>query len=355
MVCEDTQSIGVLATVTPGLSGYTYHWTWPAGWNGNSSGSSGIVTPNGLNGGEIRLVAKAFGKTSNPCIAKIELETIEPSTEVIGDKFLCDDEPGVYTLNIPTPPGSTIRWEITPTQAATPSTGTGETAKLIATEDYSGQALLKYTIENKCGSKTRELPLFTGRPRIKNVTVDGKPGTFVYVCPSEGKRKHWINLELEGDFDNCIDEWNDQGTTSTSHKACKEFDFTMIYNPKNFPPYDCAIIRAKASNECGETTQNIVVCPSYWACKDAIYQFEFAPNPASNLVNISLALKEGQNLQQVNFPYIEILDRQGVIMRRENVSDSSIQLDVSDLPTGLYYVRTWIEDGYVMDNLLIER
>jgi len=38
IVCGDVTDLGLLATVTAGLSGYTYHWTYPSGWSGPSSG-----------------------------------------------------------------------------------------------------------------------------------------------------------------------------------------------------------------------------------------------------------------------------------------------------------------------------
>lgn len=355
VVCEDTETRGMLATVTSGLSGYTYHWTWPAGWNGSATGPAGVVTPNGLNGGTVTLVAKAFGLTSSPCTANIALEPIEPSTQAIGDQFLCDDEPGLYKLDITPPPSSAITWSVSPSIATTPSSGTGQSASTSASGSYNGNATITFTINTPCGTKTRQKTFFVGRPKITNVKVDGKSGTFVYICPNDGLGSHWISLSLQGDQNNCIDEWDDFGTTATSYETCTEFDFTLQYNPNNNPPYNCVFVNAIASNECGITTQNIIACPSYWACKDVKYEFEISPNPASTTINVELYLDKNGNREQVDFDFIQLIDNHGNMLQSHQVTGQSIQLDVSNLQKGLYYLRTWIDEGYVMEELLIEK
>lgn len=345
----------MLATVTPGLSGYTYHWTWPEGWSGSSTGSAGVVAPNGLTGGTVILVAKAFGRTSKPCTTDIVLEPIEPTTEAIGDQFLCDDEPGLYKLNITPPPSSTIAWVVSPSNATTPSSGTGQFASILASGSYNGDATITFTINTLCGIKTRQKSFFVGRPKITNVKIDGKPGTFAYICPNGGLGSHWISLTLQGDQNNCIDEWDDFGTTATSHETCTEFDFTLQYNPNNYLPYNCVFVNAIASNECGIGSQNIIACPSYRACEEYQYEFEISPNPAITFVNVELYLDKNGDREQVDFDFIQLIDNRGNMLQTCQVTGQSIQLDVSNLQKGLYYLRTWIDEGYVMDELLIER
>ncbi|RMG86560.1 MAG: T9SS C-terminal target domain-containing protein [Bacteroidetes bacterium] len=293
--------------------------------------------------------------TSSPCTANIALEPIEPSTQAIGDQFLCDDEPGLYKLDITPPPSSAITWSVSPSNATTPSSGIGESATTSASGSYNGNATITFTINTLCGTKTRQKTFFVGRPKITNVKVDGKSGTFVYICPNDGLGSHWISLSLQGDQNNCIDEWDDFGTTAESHETCTEFDFTLQYNPNNNPPYNCVFVNAIASNECGITTQNIIACPSYWACKDVKYAFEISPNPASTTVNVELYLDKNGNREQVDFDFIQLIDNHGNMLQSHQVTDQSIQLDVSNLQKGLYYLRTWIDEGYVMEELLIEK
>jgi hypothetical protein len=354
VVCENTDLLALTATVDPTLTGYTYHWTYPSGWTGNATGPAGIVSPNGMNGGTVTLVAKAFGRTSTPCTVPIPLEPIVPATRAIGPEFLCDDEPGLYTIDILPPSSSQITWSVSPSTATHPSSGTGMSPLLNASDDYNGNATITFTINTLCGPAIRSDTFFVGRPKINDVKIDGILRTFAYVCPIGGG-SHWISVDLQGDADNCVDIWDDFGTTATSFKACEEFDFTFQYNPANYPPYNCVFVNAIVSNDCEINTQNIVVCPSYAACQREEYEFVISPNPANSTVNVSLWFDPDGVGEQVDFDFLEVIDNRGNVLQNHQAPGLDAQFDASNLREGLYYVRTWIEAGYVMGQLLIER
>lgn len=356
LICEDMNPFALNATVTPSLQGYSYEWELPSGWDGQPFGVGNlvVVTPNGLNGGTVSLVAKAFGKTSNPCIVNIPLEPIEPSTTVQGGSFLCGQ--GQYSLSDTPPPSSVVSWVVSPSNATSPASGAGSTA-ILSGSSYNGFATIIFTISTPCGVKTRSRTFYTGLPRISNVVVDGKPGTVVQICPHESGGGHWIDLSLQGDFNNCIDLWNDFGTTATNWASCTQFDFTLNYIPSNNPPYQTVFVNASASNQCGTTSQNIIAIPSFFACKQTGYGygFDIYPNPASYNVQVNLHLAVDGVKEAVHISNLQILDSKGVLVYNRLIDGLVAEIDVSNFKEGVYYVITQLEGGQVIDELLISR
>jgi hypothetical protein len=356
VVCENTTEFSPEATVDPLLTGYTYHWSLPDGWTSSSStGSTILVYPNGLNGGTITLHAEAFGKTSTPCEVNIPLEPIEPSTIIEGLAYVCNEEFAAFQIVPSVPPSSTVTWTVSPSEAVSPSAGTGEYAFFTASGAYSGEASINFQIVTLCGTVNRQYDFYVGYPKVTKVLIDGKPGTFAYVCPD--RASHWIYAEYIGDENDCA-EWDDFGTTSTNYSNCNEFDFTFNYNPNNYPPYDCAFVSIILKNECTTDVgvgQTVVVCPSYWACKSYEYELILSPNPASSVVNVNLVLNKGHDSEQLVIPFLDLIDFNGNLISHTEVNDTNFNLNVSTLDEGLYYVRTWIEEGYVVEQLIIER
>lgn len=353
IVCEDTAPIGMLATVPQGLQGYTFHWTYPSGWNGTPQGPAGVVSPSGLTGGTVLLEARAFGRASSPCTKEIKLEPIEPSTMLVGDNFLCDDQQALYLLNIPPPPNSTTTWVVTPSNATVPSAGTGISALIAANSGFNGNASINFSVNTICNlTAERSRTFFVGKPIISNVAVNSQMGTIVQICPNDGLGSHYITLTVAGDFDNCV-EWNDFGTTQSSHSTCSSFDFTLQYNPNNYPPYNTVFVNAIASNECGLVSQNIIAVPSYLACRNHWYEFRISPNPASTTVDIELHLYKDLEIENAPFQFIEVANNQGNIILTRTVENDFLQLDVSHYPNGFYYIRTTIENQPIIGKLLI--
>jgi len=72
--CGSTEPVIFFITPSNLLTGYTYHWIFPDGWTGNATGNAILVTPNGLNGGFVKMYATAFGYTSDTCELYIPIE-----------------------------------------------------------------------------------------------------------------------------------------------------------------------------------------------------------------------------------------------------------------------------------------
>lgn len=82
------------------------------------------------------------------------------------------------------------------------------------------------------------------------------------------------------------------------------------------------------------TTQNVLVTPTAIAELYNEIQFHIAPNPVQSVLTVTLSNRLPANT------YIFINDMQGRIIKQEKISESTtIQLDVSTLTKGVYFIR----------------
>lgn len=176
VVCKDMTPIALSATLPSGVTGYTYEWTFPQGWTGNTQGAGTTVTPSGVTGGKIRLVAKAFGKTSSPCEQNVNLEVIHPNTQITGPVNVCSSTQGQFGLSIPLPPGTDVTWSVSPSNLVTPFAGNGTVANVSAHNTNNGQATISFSVDNDCGTKTISKTFFVGKPTTP--VIIGLPDCF---------------------------------------------------------------------------------------------------------------------------------------------------------------------------------
>ena len=362
VICEDTKQIAVSGTEVQGVVGYTYEWKLPNGWSGSTGGINTTITPSGVNGGELLLVAKAFGKTSSPCSKTISLEVISPTTKVIGSEFLCVGIPQQYSLTEQNllPASSATTWAVTPSSAVKVSSGIGATAILNSSGTYNGYATLTFTVKNKCGEVTRAITFFMGEP-IKPVIV--APECFasgntvnLFVSSPGSERYEWV-LPL------CDQKYND---------------------PINDPfPYDCWVnmkpkltqssqaniyvgktggyVSVFSSNVCGTTSSllRVVYCegdegsstgpwfPLIW--NGGSYGNVY-PNPVDNYMNIGLNEKDFDSgvTKKVYITNLEGNGRQAL----ESFDGNNATLDLSLLPSGNYILYIEAKERTVFSQFL---
>ena len=191
-----------------GLTGYTYTWSVPSGWTASpTTGLTTTITPNGLNGGEISVVATAFGYQSEATTTSIGIVDFDPSTEVMGDDLVCNS-PSTFTLS-PAPPGGTVSWEVTPSFAVDQSSGTGSTATFSSSGSSTGNATITFTANSACGgTETFTYDFYSGFPRVTSISIDGSPGGTYNTVPVSGPTEaHYIDIDFMADSDDCVDTW----------------------------------------------------------------------------------------------------------------------------------------------------
>jgi len=289
---------------------------------------------------------------SSSCSATIDIVPIEPATIAFGPAFLCDGA-GLYKLDIDPPASSTVTWAVAPSNATTVSSGSGSSVYLSKNSSYHGYATITFTVSTSCGNATRSYKFFVGTPTITGSSVDGLSGNFVNICPSAPS--HYIIVSFVGDQDSCVTSWDDHGSVATSYSNCHEFDFTLKYNGALTPPYECAFITCLISNDCGTSSQNFLACPSYNACRRSSNNCSLvvSPNPASTEVYVQLRFDDAGKSKMVELSEIEIISSQGRVFQKQIIKSAEGRLDVSKLENGLYYLRTLTDQGYVMEQLII--
>lgn len=65
------------------------------------------------------------------------------------------------------------------------------------------------------------------------------------------------------------------------------------------------------------------------------------PNPAKNYLQVIFGT------QATNIQVLELVNSNGLVIKRMNISETSVRLDTSDLPAGMYFVRAVTENGKV--------
>lgn len=69
------------------------------------------------------------------------------------------------------------------------------------------------------------------------------------------------------------------------------------------------------------------------------------PNPSDDILNIEL-------LSKTDISYIEIINIQGLIIKRQRISNSKKAIDMSELSAGIYIIRVYTEKGVAMKKII---
>jgi len=356
IICSDTDAIALTANQsTPGLSGYTYVWN-DGDWTGSSASNFAIVTPSGTTPGVISVasVACAGEYTSTAASLNIPLFLIDTTTKVIGDLFVCNSEQRVYKLDIMQEPETVTTWAVTPTNAVVTATGSGELANLVASNNYNGKATIVFDIQTECGLAQRSKEVFVGLPKIVPKQINGQPlQTMNWICPNSGLGSHWVSVDLVGDEDNCVDSWMSSGE-GTVYSNCKEFNFTLLYNPYSNPPYYCVFLTATASNRCGSVNYSFVICPSNDACRREGFEMHVWPNPVFESAFVTVEVIDPLTNENVELEDLSLMDQSGNLLGIQTAQGIQSELNTSGLKPGIYFISTMVQGDLVVKQLIVK-
>jgi Secretion system C-terminal sorting domain len=362
VVCCNKDRITIVANQpTSGLSGYNYSWTL-GDWTGENSGSDIRVFPSGNSNGVIKLTTTACGKSITQNL-NIPLNVIDPTTNTIGDKYLCTGEIGTFKLDKDIEPCANASWEVIPHDAVVNYTGNGTIALL---EPYlTGKAQIVFKIETPCGNVERKFDFYVGKPVLILTNYDFNRAPYPNpweeqhrfdICPSLEDPSHWFDIFPIGAFGDKIDKVDDHGTTQNYIVSGNQIDWTIKQDKDG--NFICADFTIYASNECGTTAYDISFCPNKEVCKrrnDWWHWFKIYPNPASSNASISLMKQKGSIIENVNIPYLEVYDRFGNLIKTYKNLDNVFNLQVDDLHNGQYFIKTIIDDETISEQLFIQK
>lgn len=108
---------------------------------------------------------------------------------------------------------------------------------------------------------------------------------------------------------------------------------------------DCLYVIQGGYTTAGKLTR---ICPSNIGIDELSEQqtFTLSPNPTAGLTQLHFS--EGFVGQQ-----LEVVDMMGKVVRTENINGTQLNVDLGELPTGVYFVKAYYRGGFITQRLVI--
>jgi hypothetical protein len=233
-----------------------------------------------------------------------------------------------------------ITWEIV--QGANlnngPTSGTGKSVSLTRAGSSSGQAKIRFTVQNLCSSnKIYEKSFWVGQPNsaggISGSTYTYQYSNLVYsVNPLAGASTY--NWQVPNDWSG----WSNSNAINVTVGS------------------NSGYVSVTPQNSCGSgwTSSIYVTVNSCQFCRTV----DIWPNPADKYVSVITGFKgRGENAPKMDLEAYAIYDVQGKLLintdRKTQINPHAIE--VSGLPKGLYFIHLVFEDETVVKRIIIDR
>ena len=244
------------------------------------------------------------------------------SLSISGDNTVCTTS-NPYTIpNLPA--GATVSWTAIPSGLVTINSPSATQTTL--TNNNSGVITLTATISSVCGGQLQKvIPIGLPTPAItsQKVSAPGEPTEYLFTATF---------------IPGAIYNWYVNGLLITGE----------IYNTLQyyFPCNVTKTIKCSITNPCGTSAFSNSISKT-GGC-DRLNAFKISPNPASDIVIVSLAdNKNKTSLEQKEITYfteIKIFDAQGNLKKHQKFNQSKqATVNLTGLTTGVYIVE--ITDG----------
>jgi len=213
--------------------------------------------------------------------------------------------------------------------AITRASGTGTTASTSNIQD--GEARVTFTVDFTCGldDLVMHKDFYYGVP---DPTIDGP----TYL---ECEEMQWYFLNPE-------DRWGGTYSWSTSYhfsiKGGSNWTKVLVSADED----GTGTIYCDVSNTCGTGYGSLPV----WI--DECFGFRMSPNPADDIVEISLD-ENYVDLNNILEYEIKIFNSQQFLLTNSKTKDSSIQFDTSHFNDGIYYVHVIYDGNTCVQQLVI--
>lgn len=369
---------------TTGISNYTWNLGSASNnwlYNGSPAtqtistgiiGSISLTPVCGKAQSNVYATVTANGNTYNTNTSSVSYTPL--TATITGNSAICT-ETSSYQIN-GLPCNSTVVW------SATPSAGVvsfnPNTYPVILTKTGNGVINLTATITTQCTSTPVTisknnilvgLPSFNGAPDY--YTDYGGPYPLLLTLPFGN---HPIPNEICENHGG-ITDINIVGATSILWNKTDQSPGASVtwypdsYNNLKFWIHnsgDWAAFKITYGNECGSSDVTYkfkaITCDPYPPHSDIVTggQFMISPNPASGTVTISPNSKSKiskTTIGKVGIIQVSIIDVNGILKKQQQFSanTANMQLDVSGLMPGIYFVQIINGDIYDTEKLIISR
>ena len=180
-----------------------------------------------------------------------------------------------------------------------------------------------------------------------------------FLRPDTYLGQHYVAITPFGDEDDCVDFWDDNGTTQTSTGNCTEFDFT--FQTSGPGKYKCVALDIVLSNDCVPRgiSRKVFICPDNRLCeKSANYELQVSPNPMkgheifAEILPLSDDVEDNEIFPSTDFI---ILDRDGNIVYRFGANQHRTVVSLPNLENGVYTIHTTVDQEMIATQFIISR
>jgi hypothetical protein len=316
----------VTFTATSLTCATSYAWTIPSGWSGSSSSNSITLTPNGANGGTVSVVVTlSTGGTVTATPYTVPYTNVVPAPTLTGGPTweFCNYE--TFTLTATAPNGYATNFgfdwyglptvtinSTSPTSAAPLHTTTNTVTVAIPGSNFGPQAIAVRMNNQVCNpSNYTSMNKRVGPYSNSEFTIIGPS----VVCPNTAAdfRPNFITSDLTGY------QWSAPAGWSNTGQGTPYFSVSV---PSPFPG---GAITLRLQNRCGWTNTPYVLNLSAGSC----FAFAYSPNPATETLSVS-ELDPNKEATAV------LVDRNNVTRKTQKSKDGKIEMDLSQVPNGLY-------------------
>jgi hypothetical protein len=306
----------------------------------NSCGSSDVYTASTIDGFLV-------GYTTS----------IEP-LNISGPAIVCSE--GSYTFTVTNPPaGATINWSVTPSNGASPSTGTGTSFTINALNNsISSGVLIQANVSGSCpvsgqisawvgkaqSTTGMSYNLLTDVPSEICAVTNSQADFYTMTTPASAQYFEWETDAGSLFYPNPSYIFNPNNTTVNT----VTFPGGIAYYPDRF-------IRVRAVNECGSsdwTTRyfNLTIATE---CQGGGIGFSMSPNPSSDNLSVELTGVSSEKSSFDEYYNLQLVNKDGVILLNKKTRDISNTIDIKGFAKETYYIRIVFSDKTLTQRLVI--
>ncbi len=245
------------------------------------------------------------------------------------------------------PTGVTATWTTAPAGRFSPASGTGATATLRAANCTVGTGTIIFTLNSGCATitLTRSINTNMSPVRMPQTTyygpyatvyaeIDPVPGALSYEWYLNGQFQQVSSYNHEFTVDNCGSYYTGVRvrTTACGWSPISTISFTVTCSGGNFSVYP------NPANE--QLTIEQTTGPT-GALSASVSETPFV-TPGWNIASTSPAFS------------VELYDTQQKVVATGAAKDAKVQLDISKLPAGSYYLQIYNKEGTIQKQVIIE-
>lgn len=254
--------------------------------------------------------------------------------DITGPNIIC--YPGATETLIGAPSGATVTWNVVPTGLFSPSSGTGSVANLQPVSSSSkGYATITFTIGNCNGSTS---------PISKSLWL-GTPSSAISGNPSPYPGQLYTYTATNGNYDGSgsVYYWVVSGGTIYGGGGSSSSTVTVFWFENGF-------VELTTANSCGSYTNTMYITPTQEGGCDPCQIVGIYPNPSSSVINVDLNNNKGNR----NETTVTLYDKFQVVYSI-TTKGNQVNIPVTNLPEGLYFLRVTDSTGSETRQVLIDR